>query len=94
MDHHERQYREYLAELTPEQIADDEARLLRDTSRMERTALIRYMRTLIKSVEHVDPSLASHQSEALDHIVAVLALWKRNEVTSRVALRKVARLHE
>ena len=88
MNKHERKFKKLLASQSPEEIAQDEDRIIRDSARMERLPLIKYMREIIKKVNEIDPTLGKCATEAFDSTVLVLALWKRNEVMARVGLRK------
>lgn len=88
MNHHERRMKEMLRVMSAEEVAEDEARIIKDSARMERLPLIKQMRSMIEEVDEVDPKFRRQMDEVFDHIVNAMALWKRNDVMARVALRR------
>jgi len=80
--------KEMLRVMSAEEVAEDEARIIKDSARMERLPLIKQMRSMIEEVDEVDPKFRRQMDEVFDHIVNAMALWKRNDVMARVALRR------
>ena len=91
MNKHEQKFRQYLASQTAEEVAQDEDRIMRDSVRMERLSLIKYMRELIEETGGTMNELKTQLTEAFDNVVTVLALFKRSEVTARVVLKYIQR---
>ena len=78
-------YLDLIKNHTPEEIADMEFRVIRDVTRLSRLPLLKAMSGCIEDdnmegVEILWPS-----------IVEVIALWKRNEVTMKVMLKRAIR---